>query len=50
LLRFVTVTVRVAMLVEVWMPKSSSFGEKTIGFGLAVGTGRVAVWVVAFAA
>ncbi len=37
-------------LVEVWMPKSSSLGEKTIGFGVAVGVGRVAVWVVAFVA
>ena len=31
----------VAGLVEVWMPKSSSLGEKTMGFGVAVVAGRV---------
>jgi hypothetical protein len=43
--------VRVAAgLVEVTMPKSSSFGEKAIGFGCAVVAGRVAVWGVALSA
>ena len=49
--RLVTVMVRVAAgLVEVWMPKSSSLGEKTMGFGVVVVAGRVAVWVVALSA
>ncbi len=43
--RFVIVRVRVAAtLVEVWMPKSSSLGEKTTGSGVEVVAGRVAVW------
>ena len=37
----------VAGLVAVWMPKSSSLGEKTMGVGWRVMVGRVAVWVVA---
>ncbi|WP_433985187.1 hypothetical protein RBB78_17075 [Tunturiibacter empetritectus] len=32
------------------MPKSSSLGETTIGFGEAVGAGRVTVWAVALLA
>ena len=50
LLRFVTVMVRVAMgLVAVWMPKSSSRGEKTIAFGVAVVAGSVMVCVALLA-
>ena len=50
-MRLVTVMVRVAAgLVEVWMPKSSSLGEKTMGLGGVVVAGRVAVWVVALLA
>ncbi len=49
--RFVTVMVRVgAGLVEVTMPKSSSLGEKAIGFGVVVVAGRVMVWDVALSA
>jgi len=49
--RFVTVMVRVAAgLVEVTMPKSSSLGEKAIGFGEVVVAGRLRVCVVALAA
>src|SRR6266851_7930215 len=49
--RLVMVMVRVAAgLVEVTMPKSSSFGEKARGFGAMVVAGRVAVWGVALSA
>ena len=39
-----------AALEVVWMPKSSSLGEKTIASGAAEVKGRLAVWVVALVA
>src|ERR1700733_9237866 len=45
------VMVRVAgALVAVWMPKSSSLGEKTIRDWVVLKAGMVMVWVVALAA
>jgi hypothetical protein len=50
-LRLVMVRTRWAgELVAVWMPKSSSLGEKTMVAGGFVVAGRFAVWVVALAA
>ena len=49
--RFVMVMVRrMGALEEVWMPKSSSRGEKAMGVGVVVMAGREAVWVVALSA